>query len=236
DGVAVFDRETDQIYKTGAADLPISASMLRDSALQATAFHDIQTNLSVLPLSLGREPVRSLAIYGASISDTALHAIGSLAAIVMERARAEATATRMEAARQNEAMKSMLLDALAHEFKTPLTSIKAAASSILDEAPPAQKELVAVIEEESDRLDSLVSETIRMARIEAGDLHLEKRPLAVGELVSEALQKLRILLEDREVRVEADGNLPEIMADGELVGLTIRQLLTNALKYANPES
>src|SRR5205085_9296467 len=83
---------------------------------------------------------------------------------------------------------------------------------------------------------SLVSETIRMARIEAGDLHLEKRPLAVGELVKEALQKLRILLEDRDVRIEADANLPEIMADGELVGLTIRQLLTNALKYANPES
>src|SRR5437773_2974912 len=99
DGVAVFDRETDQIYKTGAADLPISDTKLRDSALPATAFHDIQMNLSVLPLSLGREPVGSLAIYGASISDTALHAIGNLAAIVMERARAEATATRMEAAR-----------------------------------------------------------------------------------------------------------------------------------------
>src|SRR5438132_4813844 len=235
-GVAVFDRETDQAYRTGTIDLPISDMKLKDSALQATAFHDMQTNLSVLPLSLGREPVGSLAIYGASISDTALHAIGNLAAIVMERARAEATATRMEAARQNEAMKSMLLDALAHEFKTPLTSIKAAASSILDEAPPAQKELVAVIEEESDRLDSLVSETIRMARIEAGDLHLEKRPQVVGELVTEALQKLKILLEDREVRVEAEANLPEIMADGELVGLTIRQLLTNALKYANPES
>jgi len=234
--VAVFDREADQIYKTGATDLPISDVRVKDSALQATAFHDPGANLAILPLSLGREPVGSLAIYGGSISDTALHAIGNLAAIVMERARAEAATSRMEAARQNEAMKSMLLDALAHEFKTPLTSIKAAASSILDEAPPAQKELVAVIEEESDRLDSLVSETIRMARIEAGDLHLEKRPLAVGELVTEALQKLRILLEDREVRVEADGNLPEIMADGELVGLTIRQLLTNALKYANPES
>src|SRR5207249_9503902 len=122
----------------------------------------------------------------------------------MERARAEATATRMEAARQNEAMKSMLLDALAHEFKAPLTSIKAAASSILDEAPPAQKELVAVIEEESDRLDSLVSETIRMARIEAGDLHLERRPQGAADLIKTAVQKLRILLEDRDIRVETD--------------------------------
>jgi two-component system sensor histidine kinase KdpD len=180
--------------------------------------------------------VGSLAIYGASTLDTALHAIANLAAIVMERARAEAAASRMEAAQQNEAMKAMLLDALAHEFKTPLTSIKAAASSILDGTPPAQKELVAVIEEESDRLDSLVSETIRMARIEAGDLRMDRRPQPVGPLIHAAVDKLRILLEDRDVRIETDPNLPEVSADAELIGLTIRQLLTNALKYANPES
>src|ERR1041385_620111 len=236
DAVAVFDREADQIYRTGDIDLPISATKLRDSALQATAFHDAGSDVSVLPLSLGREPVGSLAIRGAQTSDTALNAIGNLAAIVMERERAEAAASRMEAAQQNEAMKSMLLDALAHEFKTPLTSLKAAASSILDEGLPAQKELVAVIEEETDRLDSLVSETIRMARIEAGDLRLDRRPQAVGEMITAALQKLRILLEDRDVRVEIDPNLPEVTADAELIGLTVRQLLTNALKYANPES
>ena len=234
--VAVFDREADQIYRTGAIDLAISDIRLRDSALQATAFHDPEANVSVLPLSLGREPVGSLAIHGASTSDTALNAIANLAAIVMERARAEAAASRMEAAQQNEAMKSMLLDALAHEFKTPLTSIKAAASTLLDEGPPAQRELVAVIEEESDRLDSLVSETIRMARIEAGDLRLDQRPQPVGELINAAVEKLRILLEDRDVRVEAAPGLPEVTADAELIGLTIRQLLTNALKYANPES
>jgi two-component system sensor histidine kinase KdpD len=236
DGVAVFDRITDQVYRTGAIDLAISDTKLRDAALQNTAFYDAAANLSVLPLSLGHEPVGSLAIYGGSISDTALHAIGNLAAIAMERELAEATARRMEAARENEAMKSMLLDALAHEFKTPLTSIKAAASSILDEGPPAQKELVTVIEEETDRLDSLVSETIRMARIEAGDFHLERRSQRVGDLITAALQKLRILLEDRQVQVETERNLPEVIADAELIGLTIRQLLTNALKYANPES
>src|SRR5437867_6518101 len=235
-GVAVFDRETDQIYRTGAMDIPVSDTKLRDSALQATGFHDPEANLFVLPLSLGREPVGSLAIYGGSILDTALHAIENLAAILMARERAEAVATRMEAARQNEAMKSMLLDALAHEFKTPLTSIKAAASSILDAGTPAQKELVAVIEEESDRLDSLVSETIRMARIEAGDLRLHKRPRVASDLIRTALQKLKILLEDRDVRIEAGADLPEMMVDAELVELTIRQLLTNALKYSNPES
>ena len=94
----------------------------------------------------------------------------------------------------------MLLDALAHEFKTPLTSIKAAASSILDEAGPAQTELRTVIEEEADRLDSLVTETIRMARIEAGDLVLQIQPQRVSGLIADALEKLKILIEDREDR------------------------------------
>src|SRR5437879_12867614 len=83
-GVAVFDRETDQTYRTGTIDLPISDTKLKDSALQGTVFQDREMNLSVLPLSLGRQPVGSLAISGDSISDPALHAIGNLAALVME--------------------------------------------------------------------------------------------------------------------------------------------------------
>jgi two-component system sensor histidine kinase KdpD len=235
-GVAIFDRTADQIYRTGEIDSVISGTKLKDAALQNTSSHDPASNLSILPLSLGREPVGSLAIYAGSISDTALHAIGNLAAIVMERAIAEITARRMEAAQENEAMKSMLLDALAHEFKTPLTSIKAAAESILDEKPSTQEELVTVIEEETDRLDLLVSETIRMARIESGDFELKRQPTAVEDLIAAALRKLRILLEERQVQIEADRNLPKVLADDELMGLTIRQLLTNALKYASPES
>lgn len=235
-GVAIFDRRQDQIYRTGPIETVIPDSKLRDAAVQRTASYDPALNLSILPVSLGGDHVGSLAISGVHISDTALQAIGNLAAIVMERAQAEEAAARMEAARQNEAMKSMMLDALAHEFKTPLTSIKAAASSILDERPIAQKELVTIIEEESDRLDSLVTETIRMARIEAGDLRLDRRAHSVLELIQAALQKLRILLEDRDVRVEAEPDLPEVVADRELIELTIRQLLTNALKYASPES
>src|SRR2546428_9225422 len=68
-GVAVFDRATDQVYRTGPIDLALSDTKLRDSALQSTAFHDPEANLSILPLSLGRQPVGSLAIYGGSLSD-----------------------------------------------------------------------------------------------------------------------------------------------------------------------
>src|SRR5206468_8452053 len=131
---------------------------------------------------------------------------------------------------QNEAMKSMLLDALAHEFKTPLTSIKAAASSILDEGGSAQTELRTVIEEEADRLDSLVTDTIRMARIEAGELELQIRPHAVRDLITTTLEKLKILVEDREIKIQLSPELPDVLADADLTSLTIRQLVTNALK------
>ncbi len=235
-GVTLFDRRQNEIYRTGSEDSPISESKLRDLTLQGTSFSDPGSRLSVLPLSLGGEPFGALALYGGSISDAAIHSIASLAAIVIERARVEEAASRLEAARQNEEMKSMLLDALAHEFKTPLTSIKAASSSILDQDRPVQKELVTIIDEETDRLDSLVSETIRMARIEAGDLQLHKSREEVRELVTMALQKLRIQLEDREIRIDVASDIPRVMVDAELAALTLRQLVTNALKYSNPES
>jgi two-component system sensor histidine kinase KdpD len=82
----------------------------------------------------------------------------------------------------------------------------------------------------------LVSETIRMGRIESGDFELKRQPGSVSELIATALKKLRILLEDRHVQIEADEYLPRVLVDDELIGLTIRQLLTNALKYASPES
>src|SRR5262249_43635295 len=89
---------------------------------------------------------------------------------------------------------------------------------------------------EADRLDSLVTETIRMARIEAGDLELHIRPHAVRGVIALAMEKLKILIEDRNVKLDIPANLPDILVDGELTALTLRPLITNALKYSNPES
>jgi two-component system sensor histidine kinase KdpD len=239
-GVAVFDREEDKVYRAGTPEMPVTDGRLRDTALQGIVVQDPKTGLSILPLKLGGGSVGSLAIMasssGGSMSDAAVHAVANLAAIAAEKARAEGAASRVEAARQNEVMKATLLDALAHEFTTPLTSIKAAASSILDEERPAQQELVTIIEEETDRLNSLVRETIRMARIEAGKLHLNKQTHTMSDLVSAALENVKPLMEDRPVQIDVPLNLPAVRVDFELIALTIRQLLTNALKYSNPDS
>ena len=118
-GMAIFDRGKDYVYRAGTENVAVSDDKLRDVARQGAGFCDDSTNTSGFPLRLGGDAVGSLAIRGSSISDAALRAICNLAAIAMEKALAEEAASRIEAVRQNEALKATLLDALAHEFMTP---------------------------------------------------------------------------------------------------------------------
>jgi signal transduction histidine kinase len=84
-------------------------------------------------------------------------------------------------------------------------------------------------------LDS-VRETIRMARIEAGRLQLNKQPHFASDLVAAALESVKPLMEDRPVQISVPASLPAVVVDFELIALTLRQLLTNALKYSHPDS
>ena len=104
-----------------------------------------------------------------------LQSVANLAAIGLERAREREAATATEAARRSGELRAALLDAVAHEFKTPLTSIRAAAGGLTglvttDDA----RELLAIVDEESARLQGLVSDAIQMFHVEAGDF--EVRP------------------------------------------------------------
>ncbi len=79
----------------------------------------------------GSEPVASMALHGATMPDSVLQGVANLVAIGLERARAQDLAQEIEAARQSEQLRTTLIDAMAHEFKTPLTLIKAATTSLL---------------------------------------------------------------------------------------------------------
>jgi two-component system sensor histidine kinase KdpD len=214
--------------------------LISDEQLQAErdeALIDRAKGLAIIPVRLGGQALGNLGLTGPLPSDTVLNAVAYLVAIGIERARTLEEASRAEAARQSEVLKSALLDALAHDFKTPLTSIKAAATSLLGQPhADADRELMTIINEEADRLNQLVAEVLEMVRIEAGQLHLEKRPLDVGEAVSSTLGEMKPALDGRLVDVRLQDGLPAADADLDFVQQVLKQLLDNALKYSPPGS
>jgi two-component system sensor histidine kinase KdpD len=237
-GLAFYDRASDRIHRAGPHDIPVDAGKLRDAALQGTVFHDSATKTTIIPISLGGQPIGSLGIQGSQVSETALHAIGNLTAITLERAHAQGAATRAEAARQSEELKSTMLDALAHEFKTPLTPIKAAVTSMLSDGgvSPTHQELLRIVDEETDRLNSMLSGAIQMSRIEAGQLQLHRSPQSLSKIFQTQLEKLGESIEGRKVIVEVPEKLPRVSVDPEFTGIVIWQLLSNALRYTPPGS
>lgn len=236
--VALYDNYTKTIFRAGPEEISSVDEHLHDVALRGHLLREEKDQTIITAIRLGGEPTGSLAIKDHRLSDTALQSLANLVAIGIEKNRAQEAANRAEAAKKSEELKSMLLDAIAHEFKTPLTSIKAAATACLstEEWPEHQRELITVIDEEADRLSMLVEEAVDMARVEAGNIQVHKQPYVVKDLIDAALQQMQSVLRDRTVDVKLDQNLPLAWVDADLIKLSIRQLLDNAVKYSNPET
>jgi two-component system sensor histidine kinase KdpD len=148
-------------------------------------------------------------------------------------------AARAEAARQQELFKSTLLDAVAHEFKTPLTSIKAATSAILtsDTLTPAhQRELLTIVDEETERLARLMREVFHLARAQAGKLHLSRALYDPEPLVRETMKRCLPGLKGRQVDMEFVSTLARVDVDLDLFTVAFKQLIDNAARYSPPES
>jgi len=228
---AFYARLTHETFHWGPDDLLISDEQLQ--ADRDEALIDRSRGLAIVPVRLGGQQLGNLGLTGPLPSEAVLNAVAYLVAIGIERARALEEASRVEVARQSEVLKAALLDALAHDFKTPLTSIKAAVTSLLGQPRPyVDRELMTIIDEEADRLNRLVAEVLEMVRIEAGKLHLDKRPRDIGEIIGATVAELKPLLQDRIVEVRLQDALPAADADFDFIQQVLRQLLDNALKYS----
>ncbi len=135
-------------------------------------------------------------------------------------------------------MKSALLDSIAHDFRTPLTAIKAAATDLLASTardPQQLKELLTIVNEECDRLNHLVEEAAEMAKLESGEFEMHLQPVTIATLVEAALGHLRKCLGDRRIIINAGDDLPLVRADLELAKDILVQLVDNANLYSKKE-
>jgi two-component system sensor histidine kinase KdpD len=126
----LYDRRTEEFHRAGPDDFE-GDDQLRDAALQGTVFTDERRHHVITAVRLGSEPIAGLALQGPQTPDSVLQGIANLVAIGLERARAQELAAQMEAAKKSEQLRTTLLDAMAHEFKTPLTSVMAATTALL---------------------------------------------------------------------------------------------------------
>jgi two-component system sensor histidine kinase KdpD len=231
-GVAFFDGPTGRVHRAGIT-AGISDSALMEMAASAGAARPVCGETALVPVHLGAATVGGLGFAGAAISAPAMQSIANLVALAMDRVRKQETAAQAEGARRHQELKSMLLDALAHEFQTPLTSIRAGIDAMLAESPGRdQREWLEIMNEESGRLSAMMTQTIQMARIEAGHVDLDRQTHTVEDLVYSALEKE--MAHGSQVEIDLPRGLPPVSADAGLIRLVIREIAWNALKYAQP--
>ena len=234
-GSAIFVRDRTDIYRSGPDTRELDVERLKSVTATGDPMIESERNLSFVPLRLGVRVVGALGISGGTLSRETLEAIGGLVAIAIERAGAVDSLTKAEAAKESEKLRSALLDSVTHEFRTPLTSIKASVTSLLSDVDLdslQSRELLTVINEESDRLNRLVGEAAEMAQLDAGQVELQRESHSVQDVIDAALEAEKQQLATHQVDVEVPAPLPRVRIDLLRIQEVLTQLLENAAKYS----
>jgi two-component system, OmpR family, sensor histidine kinase KdpD len=235
DLAVLYDRRTEDFYRAGSSNSQGLEDALRDTALRGETSSNDRCTLTAI--RLGSEPIASLAIHGSAIADSVLQGIANLVAIGLERARAQGLAHEIEATKRSEQLRTTLIDAMAHEFKTPLTSIKATTTLLLDspdQAKETRMELLRIADEEAQHLGNMIDDTIAMARLDTGHIKVNLELSNMMDIVEEAVHSLQNEMQGRALEMIQDRDVLLSTSDRHLIKLALKQLIDNALKYSFP--
>jgi len=234
--VQLYDALSGATYQSGAG--PQGAeSQARDAYLLGDDTYDEATRTWSCVLRLGERPVGGLALDDTRMTKLAATALASLGGIALERVRALERESHAQAARQTEQLRTAVLDALAHQFKTPLTIARTASSGLLalGGLSELQTELVTDIDEQAAKLDHLASRLLRAAMLESEEFQPRRERLSFSRLIDSTISKLDPADRER-IRVSAPRREVPIFADRGLILTSLMQLVDNAIKYSEPES
>jgi len=198
-----------------------------------------EKRICFMPLRMGVRTVGALGLAGCDLSRESLEAVGSLIAISIERANTVEKLSRSEAARESDRLRSVLLDSVTHEFRTPLTSIKASAETLLSEPKleEAQRnDLLQVINEESDRLNRLIGEAAEVAQLDSHQLDFNFETHPIREAVDAAVKRSEQALRRHRLEIEIPDGISPVRMDLDRITEVLVHLLDNAAKYSPPNT
>jgi two-component system sensor histidine kinase KdpD len=175
---------------------------------------------------------------GLAVEDLALlQAFTGQLALALERRQLRAEAAVAAGLAEANDLRAAILAAVSHDLRTPLSSIKAAVTSLLqqdvDWTPQATHELLATIDEEADRLNTLVGNLLDMSRLQSGALQLVMRDVGLEEVVPAAIKGLGDRAQASDVSV--DETLPRVHADAALLERAVANIVDNAITWSPPE-
>jgi two-component system sensor histidine kinase KdpD len=231
DEAALFESATGEVYRSAQG-----GTIAEVDLRKAARYGSIEKNerLTTIPISLGNKIYGSFAFVGDPLSVSLIQSLGSTIAVGLAQAQTQQATSRAEAVRRSEELKSVMIDALAHELKTPLTAIEAAADMLHSGrvSPEQRDDLIDIVQQESQRLRRLMGEAIHLARIEAKRFKLQRQAAPVEMLIQSAIDALGQRTASHPIKLAIAGENPTVFADPELITELIKQLLDNALKYS----
>jgi two-component system sensor histidine kinase KdpD len=235
--VCLFDASTIDLVVAGSSQHDLAART-RQAYIFGKDTDDPACGVFVRCLKVRNATSGAIGFEGLRFPEMISPALPVLAAAALERAQTFRLATHETAAAQAEAFRTAILDALAHEFKTPLATILAVMGGILESRTlePEQQEMAGMIESEVTRLSGLTTRLLRTARLDSEEVKPRLELIDLRPFVERVVH--RFMSQDRECRitVDASGTPGVVRADRQLLDLALTQLLDNALKYSPPTS
>jgi two-component system, OmpR family, sensor histidine kinase KdpD len=232
EAVVIFDADLHESYQAGHWN--VDPQELAQSVYYfENSDDDAETGIARRVLRLGNVPIGSIVMRG-DTGPLTNNAIASLIAVTFDRYRAFANESRIETERQTEQLRSTVLDALAHEYKTPLTAIRAASTGLseMGKLSAGQADLVSLISEQTDLLSDLTTKLLTTARLDADEVTVHAVPVGVASLIDELVASMSERLSTMKVAVDVPDEGLVLCCDRRLMTMLLTQYIDNACKYA----
>jgi len=196
-----------------------------------------------VPMRAATDPVGALIVVaggtgGARFGEAErrlLSTFANQAALAVERDRQDEERARVRSLVETDRLRTALLNSVSHDLRTPLASVKAAASSLLDPevqwSEAERRDFLLIIDEAADRLSRLVHNLLDMSRIEAGALDPNLREASLADIAGPVVLLARASSRQR-IDVDIPDDLPPVHADPILLEQVLTNLLENARRYA----
>jgi two-component system sensor histidine kinase KdpD len=235
EAVCLFDINTGELEIAGDASRGL-AERTRNAYETGSEYEDRASRTSIHCLHVAGRRIGAIGFQGLADAESMAAPLSMLAGATLERALQFQAASAAAATSQAEILRTAIVDAFAHQFKTPLAAILTAAGGIRETRAltPQQLEMAEMIEVETVRLSRLVTRLLATARLDRNEVQPRLAPTNLRDLIARMADQYPA--ETHSLSLDLDETPVEVASDEELLTLALAQLLDNAFKYAAPRS